>query len=202
MAVEMDAEMREAFGSAVRTSWGFFHGVPEAVLARLVEAGIAYQEVDEVAYQLTDKGWELGTQEAPVSPGGIRYRVSGNARWQIPVELVDPAPDAQARGYPMVRPKSVTIDLTPNRAGVWCVSSAAVWGPKVKDGKVTTTREYSTLFSDMMNEVNAAPEWLLDICQEWADRANGWVLPEPPKKADMSLEARVARLEKLAGVEG
>lgn len=201
-AVGMDAEMREAFERAVHTTSGHFYGVPEAVLARLVDMGIAYQEVDEEAHQLTDKGWELGTVPDPVSPKGIKYRVADAARWEIPVELVDPAPDTQARGFPLVRPKSVTISLTPNRAGVWCVSSVAVWGPKVKDGKVATSREYSTLFSDLLNEFTGAPEWLMDICQDWADRANGWaLLSGPPKKSAMTLEERVARLEKLAGVE-
>jgi hypothetical protein len=200
--VAMDAEMRKAFEGALHTSSGYFYGVPEAVLKRLDEMGIAYRDVDEEAYQLTPKGWELGTVPDPVSADGIMYRVATNARWEIPVELVDPVPDTQARGFPRVRPKFLTISLTPNRAGIWCVSSVAVSGPKVKDGQVTTTRNYSTLFSDLMNEVNQTPEWLWGICQAWADRANGWAsLAAEPQKSELTLEERVARLEKLAGVE-
>ncbi|MFI9202642.1 hypothetical protein [Streptomyces sp. NPDC053048] len=201
-AVCMDAEMREAFEHAIHTRSGYFGDVPEAVLDRLAEVGIAYQDTDEELHQLTDKGWELGTLPDPVSPGGVKYRMADAARWVIPVDLVDPAPDTRGPGFPTVRPKSVTLTLTPNRAGIWCVESIAVWGPKVKDGSVTTTRHYSTLFSDLMNPVFETPTWLRGICQEWADRANGqdfW--SRSPKKSAMTLEDRVARLEKLAGVE-
>jgi hypothetical protein len=199
--VAMDAEMREAFERAVHSSTGYFYGVSEAVLARLVQMGIAHLETDEEAHQLTEKGWELGTMPDPVSPSGIKYRVADNARWEIPIELVDPVPDTEALGFGMVRPNSLTIILTPNQAGIWCVSSVAVWGPKVKDGKVTTSRNYSTLFSDLMNGISETPTWLLEICQEWADRASGWGVASPQKSVT-SLEERVARLEKLAGVEG
>jgi hypothetical protein len=197
----MDAEMREAFESAIHTTTGYFYGASEAVLARLVDMGVAYLERDEEAHQLTDKGWELGTEPEPVSPGGIKYRVADNARWEIVIELVDPVPDTQAPGFDTVRPSSVTLNLTTNRAGVWAVSSIAVWGPKVKDGKVVTKREYSTLFSDLMNAVTETPEWLRDICQDWVDRANGTARVEAPKESAMSLEDRVARLEKLLGLE-
>jgi hypothetical protein len=195
-SIGMDPEMRSAFERAVHTTTGYFYGASEAVLARLVDMGIAYQDVDEEAHQLTEKGWELGTVPDPVSPKGVKYRVADTARWEIPIELVDPVPDTQAPGFGMVRPKSVTITLTTNRAGVWAVSSVAVWGPKVKDGKVTTKREYSTLFSDLMNEVTETPEWLRGICQEWADRANGWGVTAPPKKSEMPLEERQPRKEK------
>lgn len=199
-AVGMDAEMCEAFERAVRTPTGYFHSEPEAVLKRLADMGIAHRDADEEAYHLTDKGWELGALPDHSSPSGVKVRVANTARWEIPIELVDPAPDTKAPGFPMVRPTSVTVALTPNRAGVWCVSSAAVRGRKVKDGKVTTTREYSTLFSDLMDALSETPAWLKDICQEWADRANGWGVAAPQKSA-MTLEERVARLEKLAGVE-
>ncbi|MDX3260785.1 hypothetical protein PV336_16310 [Streptomyces sp. MI02-2A] len=175
----MDNEMREAFERAVHTPTGYFHNEPEAVLTRLADMGIAYRDTDDEDYFLTDNGWELGTLADQVSPSGIKYQVARTARWEIPIELVDPAPDTQAPGFPMVRPKSVTIALTPNRAGNWCVSSAAVWGPKVKDGRVVTKREYSTLFSDLMDALSATPKWLMDICQEWADRANGWGVAAP-----------------------
>jgi hypothetical protein len=201
-AVGMDAEMREAFERAVHAPTGYFHDVPDAVVARLADMGLARRDTDDEDYSLTDKGWELGAEPDPVSPSGIKYRVANTARWEIPIELVDPAPDTQAPGFPMVRPKSVTLALTPNRAGVWCVSSAAVWGPKVKDGKVATQRDYSTLFSDLMDALSETPPWLRELCQEWSDRANGWAsLAAEPKKTTMTLEERIARLEKLAGVE-
>jgi hypothetical protein len=200
--VGMDAEMRAAFERAVHAPTGYFHDVPDVVMARLADMGVAGRDVDDEDYSLTDKGWELGSLPDHVSPSGIRYRVANTARWEIPIELVDPAPDTQAPGFPMVRPKSVTIALTPNRAGVWCVSSAAVWGPKVKDGKVATQRDYSTLFSDLMDALSETPDWLKELCQEWADRANGWAsLAAEPKKTTLTVEERIARLEKLAGVE-
>lgn len=185
---DMDPEMHAAFERAINTPMGYLEGAPEAVLKRLDEAGIAARDNDEEDYSLTDKGWELGALADPVSASGIKYRVANTARWEIPIELVDPVPDTWAPGFPMVRPTSVTLSLTPNRAGVWCVSSAAVWGPKVKDGKVTTTREYSALFSDLMNDVGEAPEWLREICQDWADRANGVVVPAPKEDFDELLE--------------
>ncbi|MFI1796621.1 hypothetical protein ACH427_04575 [Streptomyces sp. NPDC020379] len=197
----MDAEMREAFERAVRTATGYFYGSPEAVLTRLVDMGIAHQAMQGGAQSLTDKGWELGTLPDPVSPNGTKYRVTDNARWVIPIELVDPTPDTRGPGFDMVRPRAATITLIRNRARIWCVSSVAVWGPKVRDGKVTTTREYSTLFA----ATEEAPEWLQGICQEWVDRANGWgtasAMREPVKESAMTLKERVARLEKLAGID-
>lgn len=108
--------------------------------------------------------------------GKVGYAVREHAAWQIPMDLPQGAPDTENPEVPSfgtVRPNAVGLGIMPNSEGVWEVSSVGVHGPKVKDGKVTTKRDYSVMFMDPLGSDSVAPEWLREICQEWADRANG-----------------------------
>jgi hypothetical protein len=105
----------------------------------------------------------------------VEFKVRDHAVWQIPMDVTG-APDTsnpEVPSFGMVRPTALGLGLMPNAKGVWEVTSVGVHGPKVKDGKVATKRDYSVMFMDPLGEDSVAPEWVREICQEWADRANG-----------------------------
>lgn len=112
--------------------------------------------------------------------GKVGYKVKDSARWELPLELTTEVPDTENTDFPgggTVRPTAVGLGITVNReTGEWEVWSASVVGPKVKDGKVSTKRDYAIPFTSPLDGEggsDVAPEWLREICQEWVDRANG-----------------------------
>jgi hypothetical protein len=108
--------------------------------------------------------------------GDVEYTVRSHATWQIPMDVTG-APDtsnSQAPSAGTVRPIGVAMSLMPNsQTGAWEVTSATVVGPKVKNDKVSTKRDYGIVFMDPLYEDSVAPEWLRDICQDWVNKANG-----------------------------
>lgn len=107
------------------------------------------------------------------------YVVGEGSRWEVHLELTTEVPDTSNTDFPgggTVRPKFVNIGVVPDReTGLWGVWNASVVGPKIKDGKVSTKRDYAIPFMSPLDEDGreVAPEWLRDLCQEWVDRANG-----------------------------
>lgn len=139
-----------------------------------------------------------------MSTSKVEYKAMGHARWELPLDLPNGAPDTVNPEYPeygTVRPNSIGLGLMPNaQTGVWEVTALSVIGPKVKDGKVVTKRDYGVMFVDPMDEDSAAPEWVKEICQEWTDRANG-ISTNSPARGDgpaAGLEQQVARAIKEA----
>ncbi|MFE9833960.1 hypothetical protein ACFYP4_02255 [Streptomyces sp. NPDC005551] len=183
----MDAAMREAVNNASRTRHGYLVDVPKPTLQKLEAAGLAIRDEDETEHHLTEEGFTVSRAPSLMTSTGIGYHVSDRSRWEIPVILTSPVEDVSTYSGGTVRPHSVTISLVPNRAGWWCLSHAAVWGPKVKDGKVTTKRDYSILFTDLGGVDGEMPDWLHEICQYWEDRANGGSRPTPQQESEPTL---------------
>jgi hypothetical protein len=106
----------------------------------------------------------------------VDYKVRDHANWQIPMDVTG-APDTSNPEVPSagtVRPNAVGLGLFPNaQTGVWEISTVHVVGPKVKDGKVSTKRDYTVMFTDPLGSDSVAPEWVREISREWTDRANG-----------------------------
>lgn len=173
MNSDMDTPMREAIDKASRTSHGYLTNVPEATLQKLEAAGLAIRDEDETEHRLTEEGFKVNAVPDPTTSKGVSYHLSDRARWEIPITLTSPVEDVVTRTAGAVRPNSATISLVPNRAGWWTLSHVAVWGPRVKDGKVTTKRVYSVLFGEWAVPGDEMPDWLREICQYWVDRANG-----------------------------
>jgi hypothetical protein len=105
----------------------------------------------------------------------VEYTVRQHASWQIPMDVTG-APDTsnpEVPSFGMVRPTALGLGIMPSAKGVWEVTSVGVSGPKVKDGKVATKRDYSVMFMDPLGPDSVAPEWVREICQEYTDKANG-----------------------------
>ncbi|MFI0265567.1 hypothetical protein [Streptomyces luteogriseus] len=176
MSDNLDAAMRGAIERAVRSPLGYFDETDEDTLHALVEAGYARRDPEEDAYSLTEKGWEESKLPSQTTPEGVGYTVGEAAMWQVPITLQTAVPDTSNPNSPTfgtVRPNAVSLGIFRNRAGVWCTTNANVFGPKVKDGKVTTKRDYTVIFTDPMDVHSKAPDWLRGIIKQWEDRANG-----------------------------
>jgi hypothetical protein len=110
--------------------------------------------------------------------GKVGYKVRSDSNWTIPMDLTTEVPDTMnpegGSDWGMVRPNAIGLSIFPNsETGVWEVSSASAVGPKVKDGKVTTKRDYAIPFMDPLGSDSVAPDWMREVCQGWVDKANG-----------------------------
>lgn len=107
----------------------------------------------------------------------VEYTVRGHASWNIPMDLTTAAPDTsnpEVPSFGTVRPTALGLNIMPNvETGAWEVASVGATGPKVKDGKVVTKRDYAVQFMDPLEPGSVAPDWIREICQHWTDRANG-----------------------------